>query len=167
HRQPCPEHPRQDGGCRLRFRDRDRPRCRLQTGALRGIALNDAARPSSGTPRKWRPSLSLLVFLVLASVLLLPLFSLYFLKVYQNQLIQQTEAELIAQSAALGAGFHREGETGIPKDTALGTRIPPAVQKRSDEPYHPIWPTLELVNESVLPPRPEPLPPSMPADPAF
>ena len=125
------------------------------------------ARPASDQRQKWRPSLSLVVFLVLASVLLLPLFSLYFLKVYQNQLIQQTEAELIAQSAALGAVFHREVETSIPKDVALGTAIPPVVQKPSDEPYQPIWPTLELVNESVLPPRPEARTPSMPADPAF
>lgn len=129
--------------------------------------MTDVARPSSGPRQKWRPSLSLVVFLVLASVLSLPLFSLYFLKVYQNQLIQQTEAELIAQSAALGAVFHREVETGIPKDVALGTAIPPAVQKPSDEPYQPIWPTLELVNESVLPPRPEARAPPTPADPAF
>jgi signal transduction histidine kinase len=129
--------------------------------------LTDTARPASDRRQKWRPSLSLVVFLVLASVLLLPLFSLYFLKVYQNQLIQQTEAELIAQSAALGAVFHREVETSIPKDTALGTAVPPVVPKPSDEPYQPIWPTLELVNESVLPPRPEARTPSMPADPAF
>jgi signal transduction histidine kinase len=100
-------------------------------------------------------------------VLLLPLFSLYFLKVYQNQLIQQTEAELIAQSAALAAVFRREVETGIPQGVALGTRIPPAAQKPSGEPYQPIWPKLELANESVLPPRPEARPPSAPADPAF
>ena len=129
--------------------------------------MTDIARSASDQRQKWRPSLSLVVFLVLASVLLLPLFSLYFLKVYQNQLIQQTEAELIAQSAALGAVFHREVETSIPKDVALGTAIPPVVQKPSDEPYQPIWPTLELVNESVLPPRPEARTPSMPADPAF
>jgi signal transduction histidine kinase len=129
--------------------------------------LIDAARPAPGPPRKWRPSLSLVVFLVLTSVLLLPLFSLYFLKVYQNQLIQQTEAELIAQSAALAAVFRREVETGIPQGVALGTRIPPAAQKPSGEPYQPIWPKLELANESVLPPRPEARPPSAPADPAF
>jgi signal transduction histidine kinase len=129
--------------------------------------LIDATRPAPGPPRKWRPSLSLVVFLVLTSVLLLPLFSLYFLKVYQNQLIQQTEAELIAQSAALAAVFRREVETGIPQGVALGTRIPPAAQKPSGEPYQPIWPKLELANESVLPPRPEARPPSAPADPAF
>ena len=43
HRQPCPQHPRQDGRRRLRVRDRDRPRRRLQTGTLRGIALIDAS----------------------------------------------------------------------------------------------------------------------------
>jgi len=129
--------------------------------------LTDVARPASGLRQKWRPSLSLVVFLVLASVLSLPLFSLYFLKVYQNQLIQQTEAELIAQSAALGAVFHREVETAIPHDTALGATIPPVAAKPSDEPYRPIWPTLELANESVLPPRPEARAPATPADPAF
>ena len=46
----------------------------------------------ANTSRKWRPSLSLVVFLVLTSVLSLPLFSLYFLNVYQNELFQQTEA---------------------------------------------------------------------------
>jgi hypothetical protein len=93
------------------------------------------------------------VFLVLASVLLLPLFSLYFLKVYQNQLIQQTESELIAQSAALAATFHREVETGIPQTVALGVRLPPAAQKPPGDPYQTIWPRLELANESLLPPR--------------
>jgi signal transduction histidine kinase len=129
--------------------------------------LTDAARPAPGTPSKWRPSLSLVVFLVLASVLLLPLFSLYFLKVYQNQLIQQTESELIAQSAALAATFHREVETGIPQTVALGVRLPPAAQKPPGDPYQPIWPRLELANESLLPPRPEARPPATPADPAF
>ena len=125
HRQPCPQHPRQDGGRRLRDGDRDRPRRRVQARALRGIALIDASRVdtprlASRPPRKWRPSLSLVVFLVLTTVLLLPLFSLYFLKVYQNQLIQQTEAELIAQSAALSAVFHREIETAVPQGVASG-----------------------------------------------
>jgi signal transduction histidine kinase len=120
-----------------------------------------------GARQKWRPSLSLVVFLVLTSVLLLPLFSLYFLRVYQNQLIQQTEAELIAQSAALAAVFHREVENGIPPTVALGARVAPVARTSADEPYQPIWPKLELANESVLPPRPEARTPAAPADPAF
>jgi signal transduction histidine kinase len=121
----------------------------------------------ANTSRKWRPSLSLVVFLVLTSVLSLPLFSLYFLKVYQNELIQQTEAELIAQSAALSAVFHREVETSIPQAVALGTKVSPVVRTASEEPYQPIWPALELANESVLPPRPGARTPAAPADPAF
>jgi signal transduction histidine kinase len=129
--------------------------------------LTDAARPASGPRQKWRPSLSLVVFLVLASVLSLPLFSLYFLKVYQNELIQHTEAELIAQSAVLSAVFRREVETAIPPGVVLGAKVPPAVREPPDEPYQPIWPKLELATESVRPPRPEARTPTAPADPAF
>jgi len=93
--------------------------------------------------------------------------SLYFLKLYQNQLIQQTESELIAQSAALAAVFKREVETGLPPTVALGAKAPPAASKLSDEPYQPIWPKLELARESLLPPRPPARAASAPADPAF
>jgi signal transduction histidine kinase len=126
--------------------------------------LTDAARSTSRTPVKWRPSLSLVVFVVLLSVLLLPLFSLYFLRIYQNQLVQETESELIAQSAALAAVFHQEVEAGIPQGVALGAR---AASEPSSNPYQPIWPKLELANESVLPPRAEARPAVAPADPAF
>ena len=129
--------------------------------------MSETAKPLTTLRQKWRPSLSLVVFLVLASVLLLPLFSLYFLKVYQNQLIQLTESELIAQSAALSAVFKREVESAIPQGVALGANLPPAPHMPSDNPYQPIWPKLELANESVLPPRPEARAPSAPADPAF
>jgi hypothetical protein len=119
------------------------------------------------TPAKWRPSLSLVVFIVLVSVLLLPLFSLYFLRVYQNQLIRETESELIAQSAALAAVFHREVESTIPQSIALGTKLAPAEQRQPADPYQPIWPKLELANETVLPPRPAARPPAAPVNPAF
>jgi signal transduction histidine kinase len=129
--------------------------------------LTETASPVPGPRPKWRPSLSLVVFLVLTSVLLLPLASLYFLKVYQNQLIQQTEAELIAQSAALAAVFQREVENGIPSGVALGAKVAPAPRWSPEIPYQPIWPKLELANESVLPPRPDARPPTAPAAPAF
>jgi hypothetical protein len=46
---------------------------------------------------KWRPSLGLIVFAVLAFVMVLPLIGLFFFRLYDNQLIRQTQAELIAQ----------------------------------------------------------------------
>lgn len=126
----------------------------------------DPPRPAPRTPVKWRPSLSLVVFVVFFGVLLLPLFSLYFLKVYQNQLVQETESELIAQSAVLAAVFHREVESTIPEEVALGPKLI-SVPAKPQAPYQPIWPKLELANETVLPPRPEARPPSAPPDPAF
>ena len=123
--------------------------------------------PSANTSRKWRPSLSLVVFLVLTSVLALPLFSIYFLKVYQNQLIQQAEAELIAQSAALAATFRREVETGVPPDVALGARIPPAAHKPSEDRIsrsgpNSNWSTRACCRRDRKPahPRRRPIPPS-------
>jgi signal transduction histidine kinase len=128
--------------------------------------LIDAAKPLPRLRGKWRPTLSLVVFLVLASVLSLPLFSLYFLKIYQNQLIQQTEAELIAQSAALAAVFHREVETGLPPEVPLGAQVQAAANPRGES-YQPIWPMLDLANDAVLAPRPEARAPSAPVDPAY
>ena len=45
--------------------------------------------------------------------------------------------------------------------------MPPAPPQPPFEPYQPIWPQLELVSESVLPPRPAARVPAAPADPAF
>lgn len=129
--------------------------------------MTEITRSPPRAPAKWRPSLSLIVVLVLVSVLLLPLFSLYFLRVYQNQLIQETESELIAQSAALAAVFRREVDSAIPREVALGPKLPPAEQRQPADPYRPIWPKLELASETVLPPRPAALAPSAPVNPAF
>ncbi|RTM11855.1 MAG: two-component sensor histidine kinase, partial [Bradyrhizobiaceae bacterium] len=52
----------------------------------------------SAAPDKWRPSLGLVIFTVLATVAVLPLVGLFFFRLYDNQLIRQTQAELIAQS---------------------------------------------------------------------
>ena len=49
----------------------------------------------------------------------------------------------------------------------MGKTIPPDTQKPADEPYQPIWPRLELANQSVLPPRPEARAAAAPANPAY
>lgn len=53
--------------------------------------------------QKWRPSLGFVIFTVLALVAVLPLMGLFFFRLYDNQLIHQTQAELIAQSRVLAA----------------------------------------------------------------
>ena len=54
---------------------------------------------------RWRPRLRTLLSLVLLLVVLLPLGSVFFLRVYENELVQRTEAELIAQGAVVAAAY--------------------------------------------------------------
>ena len=77
------------------------------------------------TREKWRPSLGLIIFTVLASVATLPLVGLFFFRLYDNQLIHQTQAELIAQSRVLAAVYAREVEARLDGGITLGAEIPP------------------------------------------
>jgi signal transduction histidine kinase len=52
---------------------------------------------------KWRPTLGMIIIAILVLVLGMPLVSLFFFRVFENHLVRQTEAELIAQSIALAA----------------------------------------------------------------
>ena len=120
----------------------------------------------------WRPRLGAVVVGILLTVLALPLVGLFFFRLYENTLIHQTEAELIAQAAALSAAFAAEvREARLPRD-----RLGPAVSlsraddKKSSTPalgggqrvtlvygrYTPIEPTLDLAVDPILPPRPGP-----------
>src|SRR6267154_2186188 len=94
------------------------------------------------TGEKWRPSLGLIIFAVLASVAALPLVGLFLFRLYDNQLIHQTQAELIAQSKVLAAVFAREVESRLASGIGLGAEIPPEA-------------------------RPDPLPANAPADQAY
>ena len=112
-RQPHPQHSREIRRSRLRQCDRDGAWRRLPHRSLRGERLID--RPSNiEVPRKWRPSVGLIVSLVMATALALPLAGLFFFRIYENQLIHQTESELIGQSAAIAAVMRREIETRAP-----------------------------------------------------
>ena len=75
-------------------------------------------------PRKWRPTLGSIVFVVLATVMALPLVGLFFFRLYENQLVRQTEAELIAQSAVIAAAFAEEVERQPDPATLLGAAVP-------------------------------------------
>lgn len=101
---------------------------------------------------KWRPRLSLVVGLMLSAVLCLPLAGLILFSFYENQLVRQTEAELIAQGAALGAAFANT----LRGDPVVATL--PAMPSGSADPalgrYRPIEPTLDLASDPILPPRP-------------
>src|SRR3954469_12940393 len=93
---------------------------------------------------KWRPSLGLVIFTVLASVAALPLVGLFFFRLYDNQLIHQTQAELIAQSRVLAAVYAREVETRLGDGITLGAEIPPEARSAREDELKPIRPALDL-----------------------
>jgi signal transduction histidine kinase len=115
---------------------------------------------------KWRPTVGLIIFAVLAFVTMMPLVGLFFFRLYDNQLIRQTQAELIAQSKVLAAVFAREVDSrrsGI----VLGAELPPEARSEPDDRMTPIRPTLDLTGNDLLMRRPDARPASRPADPAF
>jgi two-component system, OmpR family, sensor histidine kinase CreC len=100
------------------------------------------------SPEKWRPSIGLIVFTVLAAVAALPLVGLFFFRVYDNQLIHQTQAELIAQSRVLAAVYAREVEARLGAGIPLGAEIP--LEARPDpERLTPIRPALDLAGDGT------------------
>jgi two-component system, OmpR family, sensor histidine kinase CreC len=119
------------------------------------------------TKQSWRPSIRQIVFVVLASVVLLPLFGLFFFRLYDNQLIRQTQAELIAQSQVFSAIYAREVEARLASGIALGAEIPESARPDPNDHFAPIQPALDLAGNELLRRRPDALSAAVPADPAF
>lgn len=108
----------------------------------------------TGAPRKWRPSLGLFAACLILAVTALPLVSLVFLRLYENLLIRQTEAELIGQTAVLAAAVAAYGS-----DLSAGPAAPASkVTYFQDEPgrFTPIEPSLDLARGPLLNRRPPP-----------
>lgn len=101
-----------------------------------------------------RLRLRTILFATLFLVAALPGAGAIFLRVYENTLVRQTEAELIAQGAALVAAARADWPGAPP--------LPPAPPDR----FQPEPPRIDLNATPVLPPRPAPAHPSPPPDPA-
>lgn len=114
----------------------------------------------------WRPRLGTVVLGILLIVLVLPLVGLFFFRLYENQLIRQTEGELIAQAAAISAVFSAEvRREGIPTARLGAVAAPPRTEYFPDGRYTPVEPELDLTMDAILAPRP-PAWPGQP-DPVF
>ena len=98
------------------------------------------------------------------AVLGLPLIGVYFFRIYENGLVQQTETELIAQATVIAATFRQYSHELAPKGYGyiLMARSPiEPVKKLSSSRetvvangrYTPIPATLDLIND-IAPPRP-------------
>lgn len=104
-------------------------------------------RPFKDILKRHWPALRLraILFATLLFVAALPGISAVFLRVYENTLVQQTEAELIAQGAALGSAYRQfwAGPRPLPPERAG---------------YQPERPSIDLRTMPVLPVQPEPVP---------
>ena len=114
---------------------------------------------------RWRPRLATVVIAILILVMALPLVGLFFFRLYENQLIRQTEGELIAQGAVVAAVFAKEVRAaGIAQDR-LGSPISADPARDNNYPYDPIEPRLDLASDDVMPARPAAVPAT--TDPVF
>ena len=128
--------------------------------------------------KKWRPTLGQIVFVVLVTVLALPLVSLFLFRLYENQLIRETEAELIAQSTVISAVFARDVEQSK-EPLPLGQSVRP-VQKTVkssfasktrhnviEDPFQPIVASLDLTSSGMLGTRPPASRPQIQVNPGY
>ncbi|RWA78590.1 HAMP domain-containing sensor histidine kinase [Mesorhizobium sp.] len=113
---------------------------------------------------RWRPRLATVVVAILIVVMALPLVGLFFFRLYENQLIRQTEGELIAQGAVVAAIYADAVRAARIPPEKLGAQMP-AVRDNTNYPYEPIEPRLDLASDDVMPTRPAGLPAT--ADPAL
>ncbi|WP_164692368.1 sensor histidine kinase [Falsiroseomonas algicola] len=84
-------------------------------------------------------------------LLVLPLGGLWLLRLYESALVRQTETELVAQAAVIGAAYEAAWHGGAPPASQPG--------------WAPRWAVLDLARDPVLPPAPDALAPERPADP--
>jgi len=93
-----------------------------------------------------------ILLVVMLMVLALPLAGLYFFRIYENELVRQTEQELISQSAVLSASFRQLLRVQYPSQQTYGIKLArptPATPVK----YQPIIPSINLL-EPIQPPRP-------------
>ncbi|MEM7056624.1 MAG: ATP-binding protein [Pseudomonadota bacterium] len=126
---------------------------------------------------RFRPRLSTVLLTVNLAVIALPLGSIFFFRIYENQLIQETERELISQAATIAAAYQlilRRPEAQPQNQTTQQDQTEPAAQKKtkvakassrypsadnllqlSDARWSPINPGLDLAKVATLPARPD------------
>src|SRR5215470_4675822 len=94
--------------------------------------------------RKYRPSVRTVLIAVAIAVLALVLTSFAFLRFYDNQLVRETEAELISQAAVLSAVFQRAVVGDILDSRNQGVKLDTAAALPPGERYVPVSPRLDM-----------------------
>ena len=107
------------------------------------------------TQKKRKYRLRTILLLVNLTVLILPLGSIFFFRIFENLLVRQTEVELISQAAVISSMYKNQIVHSMFDPESYGKPLPKPEPKPDDEIYTPVLPELDLSEDPVLPPRPD------------
>lgn len=111
---------------------------------------------------KWR--LHTIVLIVNFSLLLLPLGGLLFFRIYENELLRQTELELIVQGTFTSSLYRSELHRMLAESYRYGKVLENYNPHLLDNFYTPVYPRVDLADREILEPRPDSEPVSLIAD---
>jgi signal transduction histidine kinase len=113
---------------------------------------------------KRRISIGTALVLMNLAVLVLPLSGIWTLRLYQSALIRQTESELIAQAAIIAAVYRATWRSAGGRPEMQPADAPRTRPPGNDDRWLPRSANLDLAVDPILPPPPDPMPASGPAD---
>jgi signal transduction histidine kinase len=114
---------------------------------------------------KRRLSIGTALLLINLAVLILPLSGIWFLRLYQSALIRQTESELIVQAALIAAVYRAAWQTAGGQVAAPMASDPTSPHPAANgDRWLPRSANLDLTVDAILPPPPDPVPASGPAE---
>ena len=102
-----------------------------------------------------RLRLSAVLMLVNLAVIALPLGSIFFFRIYENQLIQETERELISQAAVIGAAYQATVRFVSSTSDEAGAQAATVKSQQGVSIWSPVHPQLDLARVETLPSRPD------------
>ena len=110
-----------------------------------------------------------ILLIVNLTVLILPLGSIFFFRIYENQLISETESELIAQSVFIGELYKREIRESLrnhpdKREGQYGRVVKFPPPPASEVFYTPLDSQLDLATGTIHPTRPDGLLPQSGVD---
>lgn len=108
-----------------------------------------------------RPRIRTVFILVNLIVITIPISGAYFFRIYENELVRQTEMELIAQGAYISAMYKHFIPAPLKATYGIKLETPPP---KLDEIYRPILPQINLTKATLLPPRPDGVAPTTAPD---
>lgn len=116
-------------------------------------------------PHAARFRLRTILLIVYLLVLVVPIGSIYAFRLYESELVRQTEIELIAQGAFITASYKQAIHPLIAHTPNYGVAALVTPQKLDDK-YTIISPELEVASAEIYPPRPDAIAGGAAADPA-